>query len=351
MFNLEHLLKVLDPEPLLLDQAACLVTRHRRSACRACIERCPEAALSLEDGQVAVDPARCSRCGLCAGVCPTAAITVRGIDEGAVIGSPTASCSKADGAGNRLPCLGALHPDLLLAMGLRFEAVELHHGDCEACRWRAGGQAAARAVETAQAALHALGSSHTIQLIGRDEVALATRPLSRRDLFGLWRTESVQVARQFAPAQEVNHAKLPARLPTRRSRWLRQADPAAASADAVMPAGPWKARVVSEACNGCGICVVLCPTGAFAKQEGEEEAWLLTHQPAACVGCNTCAELCPTQAISEEPLTASALLTGQVREVARRTAQRCRSCQRAFKGRPGESQCPQCRSMLDIFQI
>ncbi|MFZ5823634.1 MAG: 4Fe-4S binding protein [Bacillota bacterium] len=350
MFNLEHLLKVLDPEPVLIDHQVCLAARHRRATCRACIEVCPEGALRLEEGKVVVDSAKCSRCGLCAGACPTASITIRGIDDAAVAGAAQLHCSRAQGLGVQVPCLGYLTVDHLLAIGLRHDLVELTRGDCASCQWQSGGAMTERTVETARQTLGAIGSEHTLRLVGRVAGEAGDRAISRRDLFNLWRVESVQVARQFAPEKEVNHAKLPAKLPARRRRWLRQANPDRAQPGATMPTGPWKGRVVSEACNGCSICVSFCPTGAFAQRETEGD-WLLTHQPAACVACNTCVALCPTRAVSEEPLPAVRMLQGEVRTVVRLSTLRCRTCRKEFKGRPDESQCPQCRSVLGMLKI
>lgn len=350
MFNLEHLLKVIDPEPVLIDHQACLAARHRRAACRACIDHCPDQALKLADGKVTVDSAKCSRCSLCAAHCPTAAVTVRGVNDETAAESDNVHCSKADGLGVQLPCLGYLTADHLLAMALRHEAVELTRGECATCQWSSGGAMTEQAVETVQQALTAIRSDHTIRLATRQAGQAGGRTISRRDLFSLWQVESVQVAQQFAPVREINHAKLPAKLPARRRRWMRQANPERVPPEATMPPGPWKARIVSEACNGCSICVSFCPTGAFARRE-EESDWVLTHQPAACVGCNTCVTLCPTRAVSEEPLPAAQMVAGTVREAARLKTLRCRACRKEFKGRPDDTQCPQCRSVYSMLQL
>jgi pyruvate formate lyase activating enzyme len=42
--------------------------------CRACIEGCPEQALTLDDGAMHIQRAACSRCGLCAYNCPSTAM-------------------------------------------------------------------------------------------------------------------------------------------------------------------------------------------------------------------------------------------------------------------------------------
>lgn len=344
LFNLEHLLKVVDPDPVRLDPQACLLARHRNSHCRLCIEACPRAALRLEEGQVKVDSATCDRCGLCAGVCPTAAVTVHGIDEAAALAAGSVHCEKATGGGLRLPCLGYLSTDHLLAMAFRHPEVHLACGDCDTCPRRSGGERARRAVALAGAALAALGMTHTVRLAVQSGDGAAGQNLSRRDLLGLWRTESAQVARQFLPEPELNHARLPARLPQRRLRWIRRVQVDRASGGP-MPEGPWSARRVTDACTGCGICASFCPTGALAAG-GADGTWALTHQPAACVACGTCAELCPVRAMGEEPLTAQALAGGDRRELVSLATRTCRTCRRMFKGRPEDEQCPNCRNIF-----
>ncbi|MBP2018087.1 ferredoxin [Symbiobacterium terraclitae] len=344
LFNLENLLKVVDPDPVRLDPQACLVARHRNSHCRRCIEACPRSALRLEEGSVRVDAAACDRCGLCSGACPTAAVAVRGIDEAAVLAAGSVHCEKATGGGLRLPCLGYLSADHLLAMASRHPEVLLACGDCDACPRQSGGERAREAVALARAALSALGLHRTIRLTQQSGGGASGQSLSRRDLLGLWRTESAQVARQFLPEPELNHARLPARLPERRRRWIRQV-----GADRVpggtMPGGPWAARRVTDACTGCGICARFCPTGALADG-GADGTWELTHQPAACVACGTCAELCPVRAVGEEPLSVQALAGGDRKALITLAARACRTCRRTFKGRPEDDQCPNCRNSV-----
>lgn len=344
LINLEHLLKLVDPDPIQVGAQACLAARHRHSRCRRCVEACPVSALRLEEGRVRADTAACDRCGICAGVCPTAAIAVRGIDEEAALSAAAAHCEKAVGAGLRLPCLGYLSVDHLMAMALRHPRVELASGDCESCARRAGGELARTAVAQVREALAALGSDHEVFLSAAGGAGPAGPGLSRRELLGLWRTESAQVARQFLPEPELNHARLPARLPRRRTRWLRRVNPDAAR-DGAMPGGPWKARRVGEACTGCSICARFCPTGSLAA-EASDGAWTLTHQPAACVDCGTCVELCPVRVIGEAPLSARTLAGAERQALIRLVDRRCRSCRRTFRGSPEEEQCPNCRNIL-----
>jgi ferredoxin len=47
-------------------------------------------------------------------------------------------------------------------------------------------------------------------------------------------------------------------------------------------------------CNGCGLCVPHCPTGALAMQG----ALAILARPDLCSYCATCEDICPVGAIA-----------------------------------------------------
>lgn len=49
-----------------IDQDECI-------QCEACIDECPEGAISEVDGLTVIDAAKCADCGSCEDVCPTGA--------------------------------------------------------------------------------------------------------------------------------------------------------------------------------------------------------------------------------------------------------------------------------------
>jgi MinD superfamily P-loop ATPase len=59
----------------------------------------------------------------------------------------------------------------------------------------------------------------------------------------------------------------------------------------------WFPRINSNLCNGCGDCIIHCPTGALGWQAGK--AALLF--PERCEYCAVCEDICPVNAI-ELPL-------------------------------------------------
>ncbi|HWI62790.1 MAG TPA: 4Fe-4S dicluster domain-containing protein [Symbiobacteriaceae bacterium] len=295
MFGLDKLLKVIDPEPVLIDQQACLRSRHIRSACRACSDICPENAFGFEDRKLTVDPALCSRCGLCLGACPTAALQVRGVDESQFDGALEVRCAHAPGDGVALPCLGALSPDHIVDLGSRRPGVALVAGDCAACPMARGGERARASLAAAVETLSALGHSELPVWRTKAEAAAPeqVQAVSRRDLLALWGRSAVQTGRSLLPDREVNPVKLPAKVPARRLRWLKRF--AAPEHDGRMR---WPTRQVAAGCIACNICVAFCPTGALVSREGEDRTWTLSLQTVACVDCGTCMQLCPRSLIS-----------------------------------------------------
>jgi NAD-dependent dihydropyrimidine dehydrogenase PreA subunit len=52
--------------------------------------------------------------------------------------------------------------------------------------------------------------------------------------------------------------------------------------------------VDAEACESCGRCVEICPTGVFEMQEGRA----VPIKPENCLYCRGCEGICPTLAIT-----------------------------------------------------
>lgn len=59
----------------------------------------------------------------------------------------------------------------------------------------------------------------------------------------------------------------------------------------------WKARIDSEKCALCEVCIRSCPTKALlGRMKGDRLE--IHYRPALCDGCDTCVERCPEEAIT-----------------------------------------------------
>lgn len=66
-------------------------------------------------------------------------------------------------------------------------------------------------------------------------------------------------------------------------------------------------RIDSELCNGCGVCVNICPMDVFRMEKRSKKA--VIKYPEDCMLCELCVFDCPVNAIWLSPVTTSPLIT------------------------------------------
>jgi len=285
---LNAFLKATDPRPRYTE-SRCLLYKNSVGGCDRCYQACPRGAVRLEGWRVELDEVLCTGCGLCTGVCPGVALEypLGAIQEALIRGKGQLRCSKAEGKGEEVLCLGRLTPGLLAEAGSRFGKVVLARGDCASCP--IGGPSVPehleRMVEEAR-------RYHPVE-VEVVEGPLPGEPVGRRELFqallgSAKRTAADLVPELPLPALEEGEGKgLPPEL---RLRLL-----AARRASQVR----WPRIRVEEGCTLCPVCTNVCPTGAVRRvREGEE--YVLYLQVEACTGCGACVESCPPQVIRLE---------------------------------------------------
>jgi ferredoxin len=317
----------------------CLVTRYRASSCRRCLDVCPAAAAISTAPWLQVDPQSCTSCGACAAVCRTGALSFadRSIDvrcrlgEAAAAGAATVrfacrlvaaasrSASRETGAAATIvvPCLGGLSVgDLVGAATLGIRTVDLIDAGCEECADCAAGIAADATTQVATETLAAYGADLSVSrttaaapdgsgLTATPPAVAASATLSRRDLFAyvahrVRRTVAEGTAPQKRPVADL-HDQAP---PGITRSWLGDDLATLAARGHVSPAFlpaalPFAHVSVSDACDGCGLCVRYCPHAAIRSQDGRVAA-----ADALCTGCGLCVETCPREALSLEPAPA-----------------------------------------------
>ena len=65
-------------------------------------------------------------------------------------------------------------------------------------------------------------------------------------------------------------------------------------------------KIDNELCNGCEICVNICPMDVFRMDENTKKA-IITY-PEDCMLCEFCVLDCPTDAITVTPEKTSPLI-------------------------------------------
>ena len=66
------------------------------------------------------------------------------------------------------------------------------------------------------------------------------------------------------------------------------------------------AKIDSELCNGCGICVFSCPMDVFRLDKGKKMA--IIKYPEDCMLCGWCVVDCPEEAVTVTPDKRSPLI-------------------------------------------
>ena len=283
---LNAFLKATDPRPRYTE-SRCLLYKNSVGGCDRCYQVCPQGAVRLEGWRVELDEVLCTGCGLCTGVCPGVALEypLGAIQEALIRGKGQLRCSKAEGKGEEVLCLGRLTPGLLAEAGSRFGKVVLARGDCASCR--IGGPSVPEHLERMAKEARRY---HPVE-VEVVEGPLPGEPVGRRELFqallGSARRTAADLVPELPLPQEGEEKGLPAEL---RLRLL-----AARRASEVR----WPRIRVEEGCTLCPVCTNVCPTGAVRRvREGEEYVLYLLVE--ACTGCGACVESCPPQVIRLE---------------------------------------------------
>ena len=283
---LNAFLKATDPRPRYTE-SRCLLYKNSVGGCDRCYQVCPHGAVRLEGFRVELDEVLCTGCGLCTGVCPGVALEypLGAIQEALIRGKGQIRCSKAEGKGEEVLCLGRLTPGLLAEAGSRFGKVVLARGDCATCR--IGGPSVPEHLERMAEEARRY---HPVE-VEVVEGPLPGEPVGRRELFQALLGSARRAAAEMVPEPPLPAPKEEKGLPAE----LRLRLVAARRASEVR----WPRIRVEEGCTLCPVCANVCPTEAVRRvREGEEYVLLLKVE--ACTGCGACVESCPPQVIRLE---------------------------------------------------
>lgn len=315
---------------IALDAARCVRSASPLASCSACQASCPRGAIRIDGGVPKIE-ARCDDCDVCVQACPTGALRARAPRPLAdhaerARGGAVVSCAATTDARRPVPCHASLAVSEVVELALRSEGLVLRRGDCAACSG-AHLQGRVRALEEAtHAVLRALGKDEDLVRFDHAASRVERRAspgegVSRRGLLSLFG--------RAAPPAEGDDDPLPPRRRAVLALLGRQRRPLSADAGLAFRFEP------PPACDGCAVCVKLCPTEALGVAD-DGDLRVLEEQLERCVGCGLCVDVCrppgaKLHACNAEPgaLDADAVPLLQLRKVA------CGGCRMPVYARHG----------------
>ena len=308
--------KILTVKP---ESSLCVRMYHKNAACSRCLDVCPVDAINIGRPKtgVAIYEDRCVNCELCVSACPYGVFKRTGVSEKdfcdnilkkAQKNILTISCNNVSSSGNTVvECIGSIHAIYLiywLYSGIK--EINLKH-KCEACALKSG----SKCISSQLRALNSLCQnikncsvviSHRngltiISKISFPEMKKEKQLLSRRDFF---RNFGKEITKSISNTVDVvsEHKNTKINFETKSnseriglfsylSRRLEIQREKLAYDDNIPAGSP---TFSGNNCNGCRLCVKLCPFGAI-QSNGDESIEINTEK---CTGCNICKITCPS---------------------------------------------------------
>ncbi len=309
----------------------CVHSQCIHSDCESCVDNCPSNAWILEQSSLAIDINACNGCGLCIPACPSGAIhsdfpwntRQLGARIVALFACENSSIHKSS---DILPCIHSLGiRQLLQIYNSGIEHLLVSTADCQQClRYKPSDNLFQRLeqvntllTERNKSPMKIMQRSAKVwlRLFKTDAVVSRGTQISRRNFL---RGGSRQMRKQLLIIDPLN-------MPEFRSIPPGQLLPPCPEDNLHWP---WVPEINEQKCNGCDVCIRLCPTEAlqyrteqpvsespgheqinpikdfFSEQHFEQPLNNIPGnsqyiiKPENCTGCGICISACKATAIS-----------------------------------------------------
>ena len=360
MLGLSVLEQMFSQAPLETNPGQCLRLRHKKSTCRLCRENCPTGAISI-DNSLEIDYSRCPGCGICANLCPTGVFELTGLSDELLLGRLkgksnvefTCSLSAREKAGSSVPCLGYLNEAVLTGVIAHGgQAIRLNISQCKNCKFAPGLRAAIKSLRQANRILSLFGLPGKISASAKEPELREPELYSRRDFFSYLRGETrgkLATAAEAMNSERGMAAKakvtLEPSLPKKRSLLLEHIKKLGEPVTGQVKADglPFARVEISGQCNGCGMCVTFCPTGALKSYE-EGDRQVIDFSLGHCLACNLCGDICPEGAIVySTDFNPRDLITDERKILIEHKKSVCPQCAQTHIAASGSTLCLDCR--------
>lgn len=326
----------------------CVAVRNRNASCRRCVDSCAECAIGVRGNELDVSASLCVACGACSTACPTGALLPPDVSDADLARSVAGALGESGGravfacariaskrivdpsAFSEVACLARVDESIiLLAVERGARSVLLVDGDCFTCKFRGAVEGADSIVSSARSLLAAVNSPATVERLSsfpddmpRPDADRLAGPggTSRRGFFSeaasaakdtALTAAKVTVAKDLADAPDdedigqrlrvTESGTLPLICVSRHETAMNALDAIGEPGEDVIESRLF-ASVSFDAgkCNGCGMCVMFCPTGALRRCPGDEPCGTLEQvefSASDCVNCGLCVDVCWKEAV------------------------------------------------------
>lgn len=341
----------------------CLNRRYNRVFCNKCEHVCGTDAISFDDVP-AIDGTACTGCGVCVNVCPTGAFSLRDISKENILSSieegrkVVFSCRGAQESDNishaTVPCIGYLCEGMLIKAASMSEKIIIDK-TCDHCTLKNDFGVVQRKVDVANTILESFGRNPNIEL--SDD---GTLDAPVKDTFG---RKSIDYLRNVYWGNDSNNVN---DTPDVESSDWRSIIPATHTLlidtisalgepvkDVIMlESGPLYSLDIADACDMCGICAAICPTGALRLSEPEDGSMQsIGFNVSFCIGCDVCRQVCKKNAISyKADIHLSDIMSSDWVSLISHERMQCKRCKKYIKSIKKDNLCSSCSLEQDVEQ-
>lgn len=242
---------------------SCLRSISPFSTCSICIEACPEKAITITDGAIAIAEKKCTTCGRCVTICPTQALNGQGpkrlLENGVLLLD-----------GKPLPTKNELLYFYYKGVrSLKIEPALTSNSEIQAV-----------VIETNRL-LEIMNVEPFLIQSKIDNTANKSQTYSRRDFFTKISSESKKTVLSTVTPSHWHNNEDCFKLSKLFERWAF-----------------YQITLTKDSCNLCQACFRICPSSVFSIENNQ-----LHINEQNCTGCQLCKEICPEKAvvISEQP--------------------------------------------------
>ncbi|MBW6471101.1 MAG: 4Fe-4S binding protein, partial [Methanosarcinaceae archaeon] len=300
-----------------------------------------------------IDGTACTGCGVCVNVCPTGAFALRdiskeniisSIEEGKTVVFSCRTIEKFDYASYvPVPCIGYLCEGILIKAASVSEKVILNGAGCDHCKLKIDMDTVQRKINLANTVLGSFGKIQNLELSVDSTGDAPTKDAFGRKSIDYLRNMTGDGGQNSEPSGESSI------IPVTHMLLIDAISSLDEPVDDVikLESGPLYNFDIMDACNLCGICAAMCPTGALRLSEDKDRS--IEFNISFCIGCDLCKGVCKSDAIDHvADISLSDVISSDWISLISSELVQCKRCKRYIASINKDDLCPSCSLEQDI---